>query len=164
MVNKFLSLDHQLHRVSATFIPTTIHPPTVLSHSSQNIHSIKMEHAFMTSPISIGKDRSEIHPRVADRVCIYDKPTEPERNFSSITSLFSNSTPNNDAMQNNRVMTQKSHSDSWFITNTTLCHPLRGCPEKGQFWTCTSHMHDTCEACQSKMGDASVSFLTKHII
>jgi hypothetical protein len=26
-------------------------------------------------------------------------------------------------------MMLKSHSNSWLVTNTTLCHPLRGCPK-----------------------------------
>jgi hypothetical protein len=80
-----------------------------------------------------------------------------ERNFDRITSLFSNCTPENGATENNKVMTPKSHLDSRLITYTTLCCPLRGCPTKEQFWTFISHIHDTCEACQSKMCDTYVS-------
>jgi hypothetical protein len=31
--------------------------------------------------------------------------------------------------------------------------PTRGCPKKEQFWTFTSHMHDTCETYRSETGN-----------
>jgi hypothetical protein len=69
---------------------------------------------------------------------------ESEQNFSSITPLFSNCTPDNDATENNRVMTPKSRSHSWLITNTTLCRPLRGCPKRDNsgpsHLTCITHV------------------------
>jgi hypothetical protein len=97
-----------------------------------------MYHASLDTPalhMSIGKDRSYTHP------------------------LFSNCTSDNCATENIKVMTSKSCSHLWLITNTTLYRPLRGCSKKGQFQTFTSHMHNTCEACWSKTGDAYVSLL-----
>jgi hypothetical protein len=38
--------------------------------------------------------------------------------------LFSNCMPDNGAIENDKVMTPKSHSHSWLITNTTLYRPL----------------------------------------
>jgi hypothetical protein len=69
------------------------------------------------------------------------------------------SMPDNGATENNRVLAPKSRSNSWLVTNTTLCHPLQCYPKKGQFRTFTSHMHDTCETSRSEMGDAYVSLL-----
>jgi hypothetical protein len=69
---------------------------------------------------------------------------ESERNFGSITPMFSNCMPDNGATKNNRVMTLKSHLDSWLVTNTTLCPPLRGYPKRDSsgpsHLICMTHM------------------------
>jgi hypothetical protein len=74
--------------------------------------------------MSIGKDRSPTQERLTKHGFVMTH--EAEWNFGSITPLFSNCTPDYGAMENNRVMTPKSRSDSWLVTNTTLCHPLWG--------------------------------------
>jgi hypothetical protein len=69
---------------------------------------------------------------------------ESQQNFDSITPLFSNCMSDNGAMKNNRVMTPKSHSDSWLITSIKICHPLRGCPKRDNYipsyLTCMTHV------------------------
>jgi hypothetical protein len=69
---------------------------------------------------------------------------ESECNFGSIIPPFSNYTPDNGAMENNRVMTLKSRSDSWVVTNTMLYRSLRGYQKWDNsgpsYLTCMTHV------------------------
>jgi hypothetical protein len=65
---------------------------------------------------------------------------ESKQNSGSITPLLSNCTPDNGATENNKVMTPKSRSHSWLVTNVTLCRPLWGCPKRDN----SEHSHLTC--------------------
>jgi hypothetical protein len=104
---------------------------------------------FFTSflgPTSIVKDMFQTHPRVTERVCLWwDAWFRSEWNFSSITLLFSDCTPEMVQWRTSGLCRQ-NFDRIWTrrLVISTLFQTLWGCLKKDNFkharLTCVAHM------------------------